>query len=285
MRQRAALTHLHLFERRDHAFKDDDVLQENIIVKWVRGAPQSDVTVSWCRDADFSDLQRRCLPFSMIVKPDDSEGFIHIPTQTGPTEGISSLFSCSLEEIGLSVSTGPVVDFRLKEHLRQQPEQGTVPLLYPQHFAGGGLRYPGTGKKPSALVFNDDTRRWLLPNGWYVVTKRFTSKEERRRVVAHVIDPAVLPSEWIGLENHINVFHFAKAGLEPELAHGLALFLNSTAVDEHFRVFSGHTQVNATDLRNMRYPSRSVLKRLGRWARACGPLTQEEIDVRLTQQT
>jgi hypothetical protein len=283
MGQRAALTHLHLFERRDHAFKDDEVLQENIIVKWVRGAPQGDVTVSWCRDSDFSDLQQRRHPFSMIVRPDDSECFIHIPTDAGAAQRVSRLFPSSLEELGVSVSTGPVVDFRLKEHLRQQPEPGTVPLLYSQHFAGGSLRYPGTGKKPSAIVLNDDTRRWLLPNEWYVITKRFTSKEERRRVVAHVIDPAALASEWIGLENHINVFHCAKSGLEPDFAYGLALFLNSTVVDEHFRCFSGHTQVNATDLRNLRYPPRPLLERLGRWARACGPLSQEEIDARLAQ--
>ena len=39
------------------------------------------------------------------------------------------------------------------------------------------------------------------------------------------------------------------------------------AVDEQFRRFSGHTQVNATDLRLMKYPSRDILTRLGIWAR------------------
>ncbi len=279
-RERAALTHLHLFERRDHAFKDDEVLQENVIVKWVRGAPQGEVTVSWCRDAAFSDLRRERLPFSAVVRPGDPEAFIHVPLAPAAPEPPQA---CSLEELGLAVSTGPVVDFRLREHLRPRPEPGAVPLLYPQHFARGGLRYPGVGKKPSAILLNDATRRWLLPRGWYVVTRRFTSKEEPRRVVAHVLDPAALPGELLGLENHLNVFHRGRAGLGPDLARGLALFLNSARVDRSFRSFSGHTQVNATDLRSLRYPPRKQLEALGRWARARGAAAPHEIDARLDE--
>ena len=33
-------------------------------------------------------------------------------------------------------------------------------------------------------------------------------------------------------------------------------------VDRHFRQFSGHTQVNATDLRSLRYPQRATLERI-----------------------
>ncbi len=48
------------------------------------------------------------------------------------------------------------------------------------------------------------------------------------------------------------------------LAKGLAAYLNSTVVDSYFRQFNGHTQVNATDLRNMPYPSRKQLEQLGK---------------------
>jgi adenine-specific DNA-methyltransferase len=48
------------------------------------------------------------------------------------------------------------------------------------------------------------------------------------------------------------------------LALGLKEFLNSAAVDRYFRQFSGHTQVNANDLRVLRYPGRAELERLGR---------------------
>jgi hypothetical protein len=43
---------------------------------------------------------------------------------------------------------------------------------------------------------------------------------------------------------------------------GLARYLNSQTVDTYFRTFSGHTQVNATDLRNLFYPSLAQLEAL-----------------------
>ena len=102
-----------------------------------------------------------------------------------------------------------------------------------------------------------------MPNDCYVLVRRFSSKEEKRRIVAYVYDPASIPCERIGFENHWNVFHLQRQGIDPVVARGLACVLNSTLLDKHFRVFSGHTQVNATDLRNMRYPSRNALETLG----------------------
>ncbi len=85
----------------------------------------------------------------------------------------------------------------------------------------------------------------------------------------------------LGFENHLNVFHTKKQGLSKALAHGLAMFLNTTAVDEHFRSFNGHTQVNATDLKRMKYPSREVLIELGKWAMTRGEIAQSTIDEKL----
>ena len=56
------------------------------------------------------------------------------------------------------------------------------------------------------------------------------------------------------------------------------MFLNSTVVDRRFRVFSGHTQVNATDLRSMHYPPAATLRALGAWALGRKALSQGEID-------
>jgi hypothetical protein len=123
-----------------------------------------------------------------------------------------------------------------------------------------------------------ETRKWLYPKGFYTVVRRFSSKEERRRIVAHVVDPAAFQGGMIGFENHLNVFHSGKRGIDGDVAHGLAVFLNSTAVDDYFRRFSGHTQVNATDLRLLRYPERRELEKLGRWAQTQESLTQELID-------
>jgi adenine-specific DNA-methyltransferase len=170
-----------------------------------------------------------------------------------------------LEELDLSVSTGRVVDFRAKGFLRQQPSTNTAPLIYPCHFDGGFVRWPkSSGRKPNAIVSTADTCELLVPSAVYVLVKRFTSKEERRRVVACVYDPGRVAGSEVGFENHLNYFHVKGNGLAMDLAKGLAAFLNSTLVDTYFRQFNGHTQVNATDLRNLRYPERTQLLHIGR---------------------
>ena len=279
MLRKASVEHIHLFHSRTSAFNDDEVLQENVIIKLACGKDQGKVTITTASDIGFSDLAAHDYPFDEIVHEGDEQRFIHVPVTPSHSgqDGVP-LADWSLEEIGLEVSTGPVVDFRLQEYLRENPEEGTAPLLYPTHFVNGQLDWPRQSKKPNAVIDNLETRKWLYPKGFYTVIRRFSSKEERRRIVAHVVDPAAFKGDAIGFENHLNVFHSDKRGIDGDVAHGLAMFLNSTSVDDYFRRFSGHTQVNATDLRLLRYPCRRDLEELGRWAQVQGELTQELID-------
>ncbi|MGA8572260.1 MAG: Eco57I restriction-modification methylase domain-containing protein [Desulfobaccales bacterium] len=281
---KTAIKHIHLFAARNRAFRDDDVLQENIIMLLERDAIQRNVTISTSTDDSFTDKETNVYPFDRIVFSDDPERFIHIPTSPEPNRlETSAAIHCSVGDLGLEVSTGPVVDFRVKPFLRQIPERGTVPLLYPGHFTGQAIDWPKLGaKKPNAVLWNVETEKWLYPAGCYVVVRRFSSKEEKRRVMASVVCPGAFNgSRMVGFENHLNVFHSGKQGIPENLARGLAVFLNSTAVDDQFRLFSGHTQVNATDLRLLKYPSREVLTRIGAWAKAQGELTQRKIDQKI----
>jgi adenine-specific DNA-methyltransferase len=81
--------------------------------------------------------------------------------------------------------------------------------------------------------------------------------------MASIYDPTRINARLVGFENHLNYFHKQGSGLPADLAKGLAVYLNSTIVDQYFRLFSGHTQVNATDLRKMPYPTHEQLVRLG----------------------
>ncbi|MGD9157129.1 MAG: hypothetical protein PVG39_01860 [Desulfobacteraceae bacterium] len=148
---------------------------------------------------------------------------------------------------------------------------------------GYALEWPKSEfKKPNAIVRSKDTEKWLYPNGFYCVVRRFSSKEEKRRVMAGVVRPDVFQEyEMIGLENHLNVFHINKKGLPEALAYGLAGYLNSASVDERFRLFNGHTQVNATDLMRIKYPSLKTLSELGEWILEQGEPTKEQIDEKL----
>ena len=259
-----SIEHIHIFESRDTAFKDDDVLQENIIIKLVKGKQTLSVEISQSTNQNFNDYQSKVIPFSEVIKPNDPELFLRINTNNQSQDENNKIFSAQLSELGLAVSTGPIVSHRMKEFLEQYPQTDTVPLFYPHHFVNKQLQYPKDHKKPNAIRFAPETQKWLMPNnGFYVIVRRFSAKEEKRRIVANVINPNEIDKEWIGFDNCWNVFHIKKQGFDYEIAMGLACFLNSTVLDDYFRIFSGHTQVNATDLRNMKYPSVENLRILG----------------------
>jgi adenine-specific DNA-methyltransferase len=275
------LQRIHVFESRRQAFKDDDVLQENIIFHAIKGAKQGPVSLSSSSGLDFAHMTIRKVNYGQLVNPKDPEFFIHIPTTELDQRVIDRMkvFNYTLKDLDINVCTGPVVDFRVRKYIRARPEPGTVPLIYPTHFKKNFIAWPKSdGRKPNAIINSASSRKWLMPNGYYTVVRRFSSKEEKRRVVAAVHDPANVPGEKIGFENHLNVFHAKQHGLNPDLAKGLTVYLNSTLLDVYFRQFNGHTQVNASDLRNLKYPSPEILQRLGTSVDSNHFPTQQEID-------
>jgi len=276
-----SLRRIHLFDSRNKAFGDDNVLQENIIYHAVRGLQKPKAVVISSSDGlDFDKAHALTVPYGQVVHPGDRDMFVHLDiseTDVGPTEKMKRVGS-SLSKLGLNVSTGRVVDFRARECLRQTPEQDTVPLIYPCHFKDGFIKWPAeSGKKPNAIKSTPETLPLLVKAGFYVLVKRFSSKEQPRRVMAAVYDPTRIGAPFAGFENHLNYYHHDGKGLPADLANGLAVYLNSTVVDQYFRVFSGHTQVNVADLRKMPYPSCEQLLRLGSFVKQAMP-DQSTID-------
>ena len=253
---------IHLFKSRTKAFKDDAVLQESIVLFLTKDSTPKKVTISTSHGSDFLDYEENEYEYSSIVDVNSNLKYIHIPTSEADIQE-PPICTHTLSEIGLEVSTGPVVDFRAKPHLQKNINKKSIPLIYAHNFIDGKLLWPKEHKKPNALKFSPSIKKLLMPKGNYVLVKRFSSKEEKRRLVAYYVSPADLNADLIGFENHLNVYHHGKEGIDELLARGLAIFLNSKIIDDHFRVFSGHTQVNATDLRTIRYPSREKLVELG----------------------
>ncbi|GAB1512487.1 BsuBI/PstI family type II restriction endonuclease [Actinophytocola sp. KF-1] len=256
-----------VFNERGTLFGDSLVLQETLIFSATRGATPDKVTISTARG--YVDVpHERPIPYQDLVQPDDPEQFIRIPTDVDDDaiNQIVSRLPATLSDLELQVSTGRVVDFRATEYLRSDPDNTTVPLIYPHHFRRGRISWPLEGaRKPNAIVHASGSQKLLLPVGTYVLVKRLSSKEETRRVVSCVCRPEdVAAAAAVGFENHLNVFHWGNEGIDPCLAAGLSAWLSSSTLDLYFRQFSGHTQVNATDLRNMRYPDRATLISLGR---------------------
>ncbi|RIK04522.1 MAG: adenine methyltransferase [Acidobacteria bacterium] len=284
--EQMTVSRLHVFESRQHAFSDDDILQENVILAAAKGTAASPVEITSSQGPDDEWHKTVTVDYAELIDPDDSGYFVRVVTDETDRQIAAAMgrLSQTLGGLGLSVSTGRVVDFRAREHLLAAPGADTAPLIYPCHLEGGEVVWPKlNAKKPNAISDCEDTADLLVPVETYVLTKRFSAKEEPRRIVAAVFEPECAPAQRVGFENHLNYFHRFGQGLDLDLASGLATYLNSTFVDAYFRQFNGHTQVNATDLRSLRYPTEDQLRSLGKSADGSS-LSQDEIDVLVSEE-
>lgn len=68
----------------------------------------------------------------------------------------------------------------------------------------------------------------------------------------------------IGFDNKINYIGRKESNFDFTEASGLSAVLNSTFMDKYFRCFSGNTQVNATEIRIMKFPKREVIINIGK---------------------
>ena len=118
--------------------------------------------------------------------------------------------------------------------------------------------------KPAHIVVTEESMRLLLPAKHYVLLKRFTAKEERRRLVAGVVQGKDSYSPFVGLENHLNYIYRSDGELTEVEAFGVAALFNSAFVDQYFRAVSGNTQVNAAEIRSMPVPGIEAIWEIGK---------------------
>lgn len=257
---RMALDGLHLFDSREAHFQADAVLQEALITWATAGAPQQAVAVSCSQGAaDLAAVKTPLWPASQVIDA-APEYNVSIP-DARMQNGLSHL-PLRLHDIGLKVSTGAVVGFRAAAHLRSQPAPSTVPMLWMPHVRPMRVEWPRQ-HRAEHIARNDASAWMLLPNQPMVLMRRFSPKEDTRRITAapYLGD---LPGSRIGLENHLNVIHPITGRLSVDAARGLAAYLNSKPVDDHMRSVLGSTQVNAIELRNLPVPDLATLEAIGR---------------------
>lgn len=265
---------IHTFESRSKVFGDSGVLQEAIVVSATRGQQPDAVQVYTSHD-HRDDATVRAVAYEDVVTAD----FIHVPATEKDAEAVAWMTHHAhhtLAELGLTISTGRVVDFRSRDMLHQEQIDGAWPMVNASHIRNGQTSHPVGAKKPEWFhTAPEVASKLLVPAGAYVLIKRFSAKEERRRVSAGVWQS----DDAVAFDNKLNYVHQNGGGLELPVARGLAVFLNSSRLDNYFRVFSGHTQVNATDIRQMRFPSLVQLRALS----SVDASSQDEIDAAVEQ--
>jgi len=264
--RKVRITRIHIFESRKDIFDKDGVLQENVIIKARKDVREGAVTITTSRNKELNVVVRIEVDYPDIISPKNNESFIRIPTSELDVKilHIIDKWPSTLNKQGVQISTGPVVDFRAKEHLRQDLTKGSVPLLWMHNMQNMRVVWPSKkNKKPAAIACSEKTAPLLLPVKNYVLLKRFTSKEQRRRLDAAVLKQSEFPHESVGIENHVNYIHKPKGSLSVGEAFGIAALLNTGLFDNYFRSLNGHTQVNATEIRTLPLPDLSVIRKIG----------------------
>ncbi len=262
------ITNIHIFGSRDKVFDGESVLQETMIIK-VKKTREKPIYVkmSSSETSDFADIKYYDVDYGTIVAPNQ---FVFLVTSQKEAEILSRVNSQSntLESDNLRMRTGLIVDFRSREILRDNGEEGSIPLFYSHHIRNGRVQWP-TGRESEYIV--TDKSGYLQENTDYLFVKRFTSKEEKRRLQCGIYLKADYSEyKYISTQNKIN---YIKCDT-PELAYGLYALLNSTLYDTYYRILNGSTQVNSTEINLMPVPSKDAIREMGR----------ELIDMELTEQ-
>lgn len=264
------LMNIHAFESRKEIFDKDEVLQENVIIKAKRRTAtmeQDKVIISISRNKHFEKLTTE-VASADVLHHRNGETFIRIPTSPFDVDvlHIVDKWPNTLRDLGLEISTGPVVAFRATQYLLPSLTQSprSVPLLWMHNIRGLRVTWPFMkNSKPSAIRLCKETLPLLVPVKNYILVKRFSSKEQRRRLYAAVLLQSEFSYECIGIENHVNYIHRPRGSLSVYEAFGIAALLDTTIVDNYFRSLNGNTQVNAIDIRSLPLPKIEDIEKIG----------------------
>ncbi len=265
---------IHLFKARDRVFHEDDVLQENVIFTFSKRSESTktrylagSLRVSMSTDDSSLDSAiSRQVALRHFANNRDDLFLFRIPTGLLDEQILDTVdqWNGSLDKYNLQVSTGRVVPFRSKSLLKEKftPGNGTAPLLWMKHIQPYQVTYPLMGfDKPQAISTAEPGL--LLPRANYVLLRRFSAKEDRRRLVSAPLLGEKFGFELLGIENHLNVIFKRKEELSTIEAVGFCALFNSALIDRYIRIANGNTQVNAAELRALPLPPLEIIQQIG----------------------
>lgn len=198
----SVITDIHLFESRDKVFGGDSVLQETIIVKVKKTTIEPEtINITSSSTSDFEDLRSFQAPYHTVIPRNQ---FVYLITDKDDAvvlERVNRLPN-TLPDIQMKMQTGIIVDFRTREVLRNEMEDGAFPLLYSQHIKDGRVVWP-IGKKGE--VIKTSHAAFLQENSDFLLVKRFTSKEEKRHLQCGIyLKQRYSQFAYISTQNKVN---------------------------------------------------------------------------------
>ena len=257
------LERIHLFESRDKVFEIENVLQETMIfkAKKTRQKPEKIRITTTKNNSDFANRTEYDAPYDVVIHGTEHYVYLVASEQEAAVLRKVNQWKDTLPGLGLKMKTGLTVDFRNKDALRDTEEDGAVPLFYAQHIKDGRVAFP-IGKAHEYL--NTSQIGLLQKNTNYLFVKRFTAKEEHRRLQCGVYLSKKNPKySKISTQNKLN-FIGGIYELSECAVYGLYVLFNSTIYDSYYRILNGSTQVNSTEVNSMPVPPIEIIESMGK---------------------
>lgn len=264
---------LHLFESRDKVFSTESVLQETMILSGKKSPTQDEtITISSCQDAnDYHNLHRIEVS-SSICFPTSDNNYVLIPSDKEDVDTLQLLskLSAAPKKLGFQFKTGQVVEFRNRENLRYRKGKYTIPLIQACNIINGKVALSVKTDKPQYFLVDESHEKMCIENCNTVILKRFTSKEEQRRLQPAVHLKQSHPEiKYFTTENHVNYLVKADGVLSVCEVYGFYVILSSDIWDRYYRILNGSTQVNSEELNTMPIPDLELLQHIGQTAIHC----------------
>lgn len=264
---------VHVFVSRSKTFKRDKVLQETIIMKGVRKEsinPNATVNISSSDNMkDINNSINKTFKHIELIDLNSNEKILHLPS-SDKEENILNIFKGwdgNLKKYDICISTGPVVAFRNRNKIFENTENvsnGYVPLYWMHNVKQMNLEWPIDKKDKGQYVENSiDSNNILVPNKNYIFLRRFSTKDDKQRLIAAPYFSNGSDLKFIGVENKVNYIYRKNGHLDRSEIIGLCSLLNSKLFDSYFRIFNGNVNVSATELREMPLPPYQVIKEIG----------------------
>lgn len=239
---RCSLDSIIVLDSRTDAFSEFGVLQEICIVKLTKDGCQQLVSVAEnYRIGDnpafqLVELKKLLLGDDLVIA----------------TANVGGKQRATLAETGFRASTGKIVMHRNGASATISKGSGTqVPLIQVENLSNDRVLHPVECPKKPQWLDAHGARNGVIPAGYYVLVKRFSPKEEKKRLRGFLLDA----KEPVAVENHINILHAGTSRCVVPLnrvqAELLLQWVNSSETESYFDSFASTTQVNAGDLNRL----------------------------------
>lgn len=265
--QNSSIDNIHIFKSRRDAFKNTEALQENVILKLTKSGTQKNITVTSSYGVDDLELPEiNIYPSKLIIDKYTSELFIRIPENKKDADILELVekWPNTFKDLDYFISTGPVVEYRAGDFIKDLENIESIPLINAHHIRNLEVKWTGAHPKDRNFNLINGFSKWVVDNNYYVVIRRISSKDQKKRLTTAVYIPSNSKQKYVAFENHINFIGSKSRKISKEEAYGLVLILRSDMYDTYFRNISGNTQVNATEIKTLRLPSLDLIKKIGK---------------------